>query len=139
MARSRPTRREGEFLRRSRVVRLATVNATGQPHCVPVSPQWDGGVLYFVSERDTRKVRNIEDNPRVCAVADEYDDNWERNKGLVIQGEARIVGPGEEFTKYKRGLTRKYELYRDPEYAPSEESDVMVVVRPTHLFSWGLD
>lgn len=138
MARSQPSRREGEFLRRSRVVRFATVDALGQPHCVPVSPQWDGKVLFFATEGETKKVRNIRGNPRVCAVADEYDEEWERNRGVVIQGEARIVGPGEEFRRYRRSLVRKYPLYRREEYAPSEESDVIVVVRPSRVFSWGL-
>jgi PPOX class probable F420-dependent enzyme len=138
MARPRLSRREGDFLRRSRVVRLATVDGEGQPHCVPVSPQWDGEALFFATEKDTKKVRNMRTNPRVCAVADLYDDDWDKNKGLVLQGKARIVGPGEEFKKYKRGLTRKYELYRLEEYAPTEETDFIVVIRPTHVFSWGV-
>jgi nitroimidazol reductase NimA-like FMN-containing flavoprotein (pyridoxamine 5'-phosphate oxidase superfamily) len=137
MVRSKLTKSEGDFLRRSRVVRLATVSPGAHPHNVPVCIQFDGRVLYFASERETKKVRNIATNPRVCVVADEYYEEWEENKAVMVQGRARIVAPGADFRKLRQGLVRKYPQYRG-DWGPSEETDVMIVITPENVVSWGV-
>lgn len=138
MARARLTRKEADFVRKSRVVRVATADEDGRTHNVPVCAQWDGGALYFATGKNTRKVRNLRKNPSVSVVADQYSEDWGKLRAVVINGEARILGPGEEFKRFRQGLLRKYEQYRG-EMAPSEDSDVIITVWPMEVMSWGLD
>jgi len=55
------------FIRSQRVARLATVGRDGTPHNIPVCTVAASGRLYFASEKDARKVRNIARNPRANA------------------------------------------------------------------------
>lgn len=71
MARARLTRREADFLKRSRVIRVATASLDRQPHNTPVCAHWDGEVVYFATEGKTRKGGNLQDNPLVSVVADD--------------------------------------------------------------------
>ena len=62
------------MLREARVARLATADAGGQPHVVPVCFAVDGRTIYTpldeklkrVAPRRLRRVRNIEANPRIA-------------------------------------------------------------------------
>jgi PPOX class probable F420-dependent enzyme len=67
-----------------RVARLATVSAVGAPHLVPVTFAVLGERIVFVVDdkpKTTTRLRrldNIRANPRVCLLADVYDDDWSR-------------------------------------------------------------
>src|SRR2546422_5756344 len=45
---------------------LATASAAGAPHIVGVTYQYVDGNLYFATGLDTKKARNIRQNPRVA-------------------------------------------------------------------------
>jgi predicted pyridoxine 5'-phosphate oxidase superfamily flavin-nucleotide-binding protein len=55
--------REREFIRWARVARLATVDRSGRPHVVPVSPVLDGDLILFATDEESAKVRNLRANP----------------------------------------------------------------------------
>lgn len=131
------TKKEGQFLRDCRVARVATVGDR-RPHCVPICPAWDGEVIYFATQANTRKLRNVRTNPKVSLVADDYFENWRRLRGLVIGGRAEVIGPGTDFRRYRQGLLRKYKQYRG-EMAPDERTDVIVAIHPFEVTSWGLE
>jgi Pyridoxamine 5'-phosphate oxidase len=46
---------------------LATIRPDGRPHLAGVGALWDQGKLYFVSGPETRKSRNLAENPN-CSV-----------------------------------------------------------------------
>jgi len=72
------TRREKAFLRSARVARLATADASGQPHVIPICYAFDGRDLYSpIDEKPKRtsplrlkRIRNIGSNPKVAVVVD---------------------------------------------------------------------
>ena len=74
--RARFGKRVAKLLTFERVSRVATVNADGTPHLVPVCHVLAGGRLYFASGDDARKVRNIEANARVTVTVDLYSEDW---------------------------------------------------------------
>ena len=98
---------EREFVRWARVARLATVGPEG-PHVVPVSPVLDGQVLVFATEEDTAKVRNMRAEPLVALVFDDFVEDWNALRQVMVRGTARIV---EEELDWKRGRTLLYEKY----------------------------
>ncbi|MFG1922362.1 TIGR03668 family PPOX class F420-dependent oxidoreductase [Cryptosporangium sp. NPDC048952] len=76
---------EAEARRRltdARVVRLATVDATGVPHLVPATfAVRDEEILIAVDHKpkrhqNLRRLRNVAENPQVCVLADHYADEW---------------------------------------------------------------
>ena len=81
----------------ARVARLATVDATGRPHVVPICFAIEGDTLYTAVDekpkrtRRLRRLANIEANPVVEVLIDHYDEDWSRLRWARLRGTARIV------------------------------------------------
>jgi PPOX class probable F420-dependent enzyme len=121
-----------------RVCHVATASASGVPHLVPVCHVLLDGKLYFASDADARKVRNLKANPRVAVTVDLYSDDWSNLKGVLVQGTTRFVDKGPRFRKLRRLLYEKYPQY--PDEAALHEAEVVIVeVTPAHVFSWGVE
>jgi pyridoxamine 5'-phosphate oxidase family protein len=114
------------YLRKQRLGRLATVDANGQPHVVPVGFRYNaaldaiefGGHGGFARRK---KYRDILHNPRVAFVVDDLASvNPWTVQGIEIRGRAEIVPTGG--TELGPGF--------DPE---------MVRIRPKRIISWGID
>jgi nitroimidazol reductase NimA-like FMN-containing flavoprotein (pyridoxamine 5'-phosphate oxidase superfamily) len=129
--------KEKEFVEYLRVARVATVSSDGVPHNVPVCPLFEKNKIYFATERSARKVRNIEANPNVTVVFDDYTEVWEYVRGLMFQGKARIVNQ-KEFRELRKKIYAKYSQYERS--APLGERDsVIVELTPERKFSWGIE
>ena len=131
------TTKEKEFAECVRVARAATVGSDNVPHNVPVCPVFEKNKIYFGTERKARKLRNIEENPNVTIVFDEYTEAWEYLRGIMFQGKARIV-TAKEFRELRNKIYAKYSQYKKS--APLGERDsVIVEVTPERKFSWGIE
>jgi len=97
------TERQRRFLEASRVGHLATADAAGAPHLIPVCYAADDDTLYItVDEKPKRRdiplkrVRNILDNPQAAFVVDRYDEDWSRLGWVMLRGPAEILDSGPE-------------------------------------------
>ena len=117
------------FLERQRLGHLATADASGAPHVVPVCFVLLGQRVYIAIDEKPkraaplrlRRLRNIAENPRVALVADVYDDHdWSRLGFVLLHATARILQPpsgdadntDDEHTRAIRALRQKYPQYR---------------------------
>jgi nitroimidazol reductase NimA-like FMN-containing flavoprotein (pyridoxamine 5'-phosphate oxidase superfamily) len=117
---------------------VATTNADGQPHLVPVCHVLATGKLYIGSGDDGPKVRNLKANPKIAVTVDLYSDHWGSLKGVMVQGTAKLIERGPAFQRAKRKLYEKYTQYaKEAALAPSDS--VIIEVTPTHVFEWGLE
>lgn len=129
------TRAEREFLESARVARLATVSPSGVPHAVPVCPLFEKGLFFLATDRDTVKVRNLQANPRVALVFDDYTEDWRHLRGVLVEGQARVVA-GRAFRSVRAHLYRKFLQYEA--IAPlSDREAVAVEIKPRRKVSWG--
>ena len=126
---------EKEFVATARTARVATVDARGVPHNVPVCPLLDGDTICFATEKGAKKLRNIEANPQVAVVVDEYVEGWDHLRGVMVQGNARVVGKA-EFRRLRKKLYTKFLQYRSAA-AIGESDSVIVRITPGRKFSWG--
>ena len=84
----------------ARVARLATADAAGTPHLVPVTFAVAGDRVYFgvdakpKSSTHLRRLRNIAENPRACLLVDEYDEDWRQLWWVRADGRARVLAEG---------------------------------------------
>jgi coenzyme F420-0:L-glutamate ligase / coenzyme F420-1:gamma-L-glutamate ligase len=110
----------GIMLRDARVARLATADAQGTPHVIPVCFAFGRGVIYSAidakpkrtSPRGLRRVQNIMANPRVALVVDYYDEDWGRLRYVLVRGTAAIVDRGRDHHRAIARLRAKYRQYR---------------------------
>jgi PPOX class probable F420-dependent enzyme len=96
----------------ARVARLATIDFEEiKPHIVPVVFVFDGNSYYIPIDKKSKKhndperlrrVRNIQENPNVALLIDEYDEDWSKLFFVMIQGTASIIG---KFTGFNDAKT----------------------------------
>ena len=95
------------FLAARRVGRLATADARGNPHVVPVCFAIAGASLYVTIDekpkraaaRPLKRLRNILDNASVAFVADRYDEDWRLLGWVMLRGRAEILADGPSTTR----------------------------------------
>jgi PPOX class probable F420-dependent enzyme len=103
----------------ARVARLATIDADGRPHLVPICFVLVGETLFSaVDEKPKRTKRlrrldNIRARPAVTVLVDHYDEDWSRLWWIRLRGEARVIERGPERERPLALLVGKYEQYRD--------------------------
>lgn len=124
------------FIESQDVMRVAT-SAEDTPHVVPVNPLYDPktGNVCFVTDYGTRKLKNIEKNPRVALVLDTRKRLG--NKGLMIQGRATILHRGEEYMRLRELLYKRFPAYRSPRLTFREGEAPFVCVEPERVVGWG--
>src|SRR5437016_3462337 len=140
MNRANFTEAELDFLTRARVGRLATVDAAGQPHVIPVVFATDGRRLYTpldekpkrVEPSQLKRVRNLLENPKVAFVVDDYDEDWTQLAWMLVKGTGKIVEKGETHATGVRLLEEKYAQYKR---MPLKDRP-LIVITPLHVTSW---
>ena len=132
-------RKEQAFIERQRVAHLATADAVGHPHVVPVCFALAGGCIWIaIDEKPKRTLRlkrlsNIEANPQVSLVFDTYDEDWSRLGYVLVQGLAEVVEGGQEHRQALAALRERY-----PQYGQMAlEARPAIRVRPEKTVSWG--
>lgn len=84
----------------ARVARLATADASGRPHLVPVTFAVEEQRVYFAVDAKPkraaylRRLRNIAQNPQVSLLVDEYAEDWRALWWVRADGVARVLEPG---------------------------------------------
>ena len=132
-----------EFVAAARLAHLATADAAGAPHNVPLCYWFDGEHIYFaIDEKPKRqtglalkRMRNIAENPRVALVIDHYESDWTQLAYVLIHGAARVVEDPKEYMAALRGLRDKYLQYRRMTLSP--ERNPIVRIEPHRVHPWG--
>jgi PPOX class F420-dependent enzyme/OxyR family protein len=105
------------LLGEGRLGRLATVDAAGQPHIVPVGWSYNAELgTIDISGRSfaaTKKYRNARANPRAAFVVDDVLPPW-RPRCVTVQGAAETI-------------------------AAPPGGEAMIRIHPHTIVSWGLD
>src|SRR6266516_3985480 len=136
------TETEATFVHKQRVARLATADADGNPHVIPVCYAFDGTRFYTpldekpkrVAESKLRRVRNIEARHEVALIIDQYDDDWSRLGYVLVHGHADLLPPENSLHTQALVLLReRYVQYRTMKL----EKHVVIVITPDSVTSWG--
>ena len=105
----------------ARVARLATADAAGHPHVVPIT--FAVATDRIVSAVDAkpkrrtalRRLANVAANPLVSVLVDEYDDaDWTQLWWARADGRARVLDPSQSEAETAIALlAERYRQYRD--------------------------
>ena len=129
-----------EALRRlsaARVGRIATADAAGVPHVVPLVFAVDGATLYWaVDEKPKRskaikRLDNIRANPNAEVVVDHYEEDWTALWWVRAGGPARVLEPGAETDRAVALLREKY-----PQYASQPPPGPVIAVDVRRVALW---
>lgn len=132
-----------EFIRDHRVARFATADADCQPVVVPVCYVFDGEVVYSaldekpksVEPEKLKRARNIEINPKVSMVIDDYSEDWGELQYVMISGRAEIIAPGQNVIEHARAIEMLREKY--PQYrSMAIDKRSLIKITPVSVKRW---
>ena len=135
------TSAEQKFIQHHRVGRLATADATGVPHVIPVCFVCAENNIYITvdekpktsSPKTLKRLRNISENINVAMVVDEYDEDWSRLAWVLFRGHAKILANGNEHTLAQELLRGRYPQMLEMKL----KSLPVIAIRLTKVTSWG--
>ncbi len=139
------TPQETALIKARRVAHLATADASGVPHLIPICFAYDGERFYSVLDQKPKRtsltrlkrVRNILSNPNVALVLDHYEEAWSRLWYVLVTGTAQLIYPeGQEREEHQRAiglLGEKYPQYRSMDIAENP----MIKITPVRIVRWG--
>jgi nitroimidazol reductase NimA-like FMN-containing flavoprotein (pyridoxamine 5'-phosphate oxidase superfamily) len=124
-----------KFLSDAPVIRVATANRSCKPHVTPVCHVVWKEKIYWASDLDAVKLKNLAHHRSVALVADVYNNNWRNMGGVMVQGTAKIIRNGPVFLAVRGLLYKKYKVYKSK--AGFEEGEAAIIeVTPKHRFDW---
>ena len=126
--------KEIEFLDTNEICRVAT-SYNDIPHVVPVCYIFWKNCLYFASDYQTRKYKNILKNNRISIIVDIYAKTGE-NKAILIQGVAYIIEKGEEFKNIYHIFEKKFNWVRKDPWKENEAPFIRVNIKKKIV--WGM-
>ncbi len=101
------------------MAQLATVRGDGRPHLVPIVFALVGETIVTAIDQKPKttdrlmRLTNIESNPVVSVLVHNYEDDWNLLWWVRVDGEARVLTHGPEFTAGIAALFAKYPQYRE--------------------------
>lgn len=132
---------QARFLADSRVARLATADARGRPHVIPVCFAFDGEAIYIVLDQKPksveltrlRRVRNIFDNPQAALVVDHWDEDWQALRYVLVSCRAELLeSEGDEEVRAIAMLREKYRQYREM----ALDGNPVIKLTPLRFTAW---
>ena len=107
-----------DFITAAQVCRIATVRPNGEPHVIAVCPVFDGESTAYVDiGPDYVTARNIKADPRVTVLIDEYSDDWNQLKGVLLRCRAEPVSGPEQDQAWER-IRLKFPRYEEIGWEP---------------------
>ena len=131
-----------EFIERARVARLATIDSEFKPHLVPVVFVFNGN-HFFIPVDEKRKtakpeklkrIRNIQDNPNVTLLIDEYSEDWNKLAFVMIQGKASIATKEEGNIQVRQAYKKLIIKYL--QYQKVGLGERCIIITPKKVASW---
>ena len=133
-----------KVLKTARVARLATSDAKGRPHIVPICFAYYGKLFYTAIDQKPKRVprerlarlQNIRAAPRVALLIDKYDEDWTQLWYILIRGKAK---PLPNSAQKERSLAIRKLRAKYPQYAQGMLADDAPIIRitPERTTAWG--
>ena len=136
------TTEQTAFLVRQRVARLATADASGEPHVIPVCFAYAPKAIYIALDEKPKdvpptrlkRVRNLLENPKVALTADRYAEDWDLLAFVMVRGQSELLEREmDEHAAAVRLLRGKYHQYEQMRI----EENPIIAIRPEKVASWG--
>lgn len=113
----------------ARVARLATADAAGRPHLVPIAFAVAGDTIYSAVDakpkrtRALRRLANVRANPAVSVLVDHWDEvDWTRLWWARADGRGRVLAAEDEEAR------RAVELLRERYPRQRAEGEVLAIM-----------
>jgi PPOX class probable F420-dependent enzyme len=135
-----------KIIDKATVARLATVDSECKPHLIPVVFVFDNDCYFIPIDEKTKRskpqnlkrIKNIQQNPNVALLIDEYNEDWRRLYFIMIQGKASIIG-GKELERNELLLLEKAHKMLSGKYVQYQEigiGEYVIMIVPQKVITW---
>ena len=115
-----------ERMAASRNYWICTTRPDGRPHVAPVWGVWLDEALYFGSDRQSRKAKNIAANPTVVIHLESGDEV------VIIEGDAKLENTPDVLARLYEAYAAKYQI----NLAEAGSDAPIFAVRPRVALAW---
>ena len=126
-----------EFLKKQKILRLATLDNKDSPHIIPVWYLFNSKKLYVGTNSKTKKAKNIKNNSKVSFCVD-TGINSPDIFGVMGQGNAKLIREKNEVSKIEKRILLRYFKTLNNKSAQEllEETDCIIEIRPKKYSVW---
>lgn len=137
------------IINKARVARLATVDSEGKPHLVPVVFVYDGEHYYIPIDKKTKqkpsepeklkRVKNIQANPNIALLIDEYNEDWTKLYFVMVQGRALLISNKKEERENELLLLEKAHKLLSEKYHHYQKigiGEYVIMIYPQKIITW---
>ena len=102
-----------DYLSSHPYLNLATVCPDGTPLAHTLGYASDGATVYFMTDKNSRKAKNMSTCPSVAYTVDEDHTELARIQGIQMTAQAEVLTDGAEIQKVLEIMTGKFPNMRD--------------------------
>ena len=126
-----------EFLKKQKILRLATLDKKGNPHVVPVWYLFSSKKLYIGTNSKTEKAKNVKNNSKVSFCVD-VGINSPDIFGVMGQGVGKLIIEKNEVARIEKIILLRYFNTLDDKSAKEllEETDCIIEITPKEYSVW---
>ena len=124
------------FLRKQKILHLATIDSRGVPHLVPVWYKYIGKKFYIGTNTKTAKAKNVTKNKNVCFCVDA--GVWSPIDGVMGTGKAKIITQKDLVKKIAGKILLRYFKTLKEKSAKEllDQTDCVIEITPIKVKSW---
>jgi len=120
-----------EYLSNHFYLNLATVSPQGRPMAHTMAYVSEDEIIYLATNKNTRKVQNIMQNPQVAFTVDDDDPDWFDMQALQVEGRASIVADEKELREVGEIMAAKFPVIAD---LPPDPDTIMIKIEPEVVY-----
>tara|TARA_B100001179_G_scaffold94923_1_gene67461 strand:+ start:214 stop:615 length:402 start_codon:yes stop_codon:yes gene_type:complete len=126
-----------EFLKKQKILRLATLDKKDNPHVVPVWYLFNSKKLYIGTNSKTKKAKNVKNNSKVSFCVD-VGINSPDIFGVMGQGVGKLIIEKNEVARIEKIILLRYFNTLDDKSAKEllEETDCIIEITPKKYSVW---
>jgi general stress protein 26 len=128
--------RKEKFLQEQKILHLATIDAKGNPHLVPVWYRYAAKKLYVGTNTRTAKAKNIKKNSKVSFCVDV--GVWHPIDGVMGVGKARLITKTSQVKEIAGKILLRYFKSLGEKSAKEllDDTDCIIEITPRKITSW---
>ncbi len=125
-----------QFLKKQKILHLATIDSKGTPHLVPVWYKYIGKKFYIGTNTKTSKAKNIVKNNKICFCIDA--GVWSPIDGVMGTGKAKLIKDNDKVKKIAGQILLRYFKTLKGKSAKQllDQTDCIIEITPLNVTSW---
>ena len=129
--------RASDFIRTQKILRIATIDAKGNPHIVPVWYKYESDKFYIGTNTRTIKARNVKQNPKVSFCID-VGINSPEIFGVMGIGKAKLVLENKHVKSVAKKILLRYfkSLKNKSAQQLLKDTNCIIEIVPKKITTW---